>query len=66
MMYVLIIIGSIAAILLIVTNGFKGVTKNRTSDDRFSKYENNVPNDEGTYLGKTHTFFNWLIKPRHK
>ena len=65
MIYV-IIICCIAAIFLIATDGLKGAAGNKTGKDKLSQFENRNARDEGTHLGKSHTFLPWFFKSRHK
>lgn len=64
MMYI-IIIGSVAVILWILTDGLRGSSKNRTSNDKFSKFDSPKENGKGTFLNQAHTVSNWLFKSRH-
>jgi len=64
MMYI-IIIGSIVAILWILSDGLRGSSRSKTSNDRYSKINSQQSKDDGTHLGKRHTVFDWLFKSRH-
>lgn len=64
MMYI-IIIGSVAAILWILTDGLRSSARNKTSNDKFSQFDSQRSKDKGTYLGRAHTVFDWLFKSRH-
>jgi len=65
MIYV-IIIGCVAAIFLIATDGLKGAAGNKTTKDKLSQFENRNVMDEGTHLGKNHTFLPRFFKSRQK
>ena len=64
MMYIIIFV-SIVVILWILTDGMRGSSESKTSNDKYSQFNSRHAKGEGTHLGKRRTVFGWLFKSRH-